>query len=211
MAASEASALVATRRWVSDRISAMLVARAIVLMKERVQVSGRTTTRTRSRATERSTSECVSKTEPFLVTTRTDAFSQNIHPEVTTEEICNIIRGGILQQIRYIPDKHIVSRSLWMCSPAAQVVLTPCLVVLRHLCRSALRAGLLSDCVVPGYRPAQPSPQSRMGTPSSFSKQPVARLTSSWLQLRVNNRVRLRRVSRWSSSPEALAMSTSAA
>ncbi|GAA5872284.1 hypothetical protein JCM3774_003334 [Rhodotorula dairenensis] len=31
----------------------------------------------------------------------------NIHPEVTTEEICNIIRGGILQQIRYIPDKHI--------------------------------------------------------------------------------------------------------
>ncbi|GAA5932478.1 hypothetical protein JCM3775_005930 [Rhodotorula graminis] len=31
----------------------------------------------------------------------------NIHPEVTAEEICNIIRGGILQQIRYIPDKHI--------------------------------------------------------------------------------------------------------
>ncbi|GAA5889044.1 hypothetical protein JCM5296_007148 [Sporobolomyces johnsonii] len=31
----------------------------------------------------------------------------NIHPEVTIEEICNIIRGGILQQIRYIPDKHI--------------------------------------------------------------------------------------------------------
>ncbi|GAA5885526.1 hypothetical protein JCM16303_002244 [Sporobolomyces ruberrimus] len=31
----------------------------------------------------------------------------NIHPEVTTEEICNVIRGGILQQIRYIPDKHI--------------------------------------------------------------------------------------------------------
>lgn len=37
--------------------------------------------------------------------------SQNIHPETTTEEICNTIRGGILQQIRYIPDKHIV-RSL---------------------------------------------------------------------------------------------------
>ncbi|KAL8280987.1 hypothetical protein RQP46_006666 [Phenoliferia psychrophenolica] len=31
----------------------------------------------------------------------------NIHPETTTEEICNTIRGGILQQIRYIPDKHI--------------------------------------------------------------------------------------------------------
>ena len=33
---------------------------------------------------------------------------QNIHPETTTEEICNTIRGGILQQIRYIADKHIV-------------------------------------------------------------------------------------------------------
>jgi hypothetical protein len=37
-------------------------------------------------------------------------FPQNIHPETTTEEICNTIRGGILQQIRYIPDKHIVGR-----------------------------------------------------------------------------------------------------
>lgn len=31
----------------------------------------------------------------------------NIHPDITTEEICNAIRGGILQEIRYIPDKHI--------------------------------------------------------------------------------------------------------
>ena len=31
----------------------------------------------------------------------------NIHPETTTEEICNHIRGGILQSIRYIPEKHI--------------------------------------------------------------------------------------------------------
>ncbi|PWN46664.1 hypothetical protein IE53DRAFT_322548 [Violaceomyces palustris] len=31
----------------------------------------------------------------------------NIHPETTTEEICNHIRGGILQNIRYIPEKHI--------------------------------------------------------------------------------------------------------
>ncbi|SCV68678.1 BQ2448_799 [Microbotryum intermedium] len=31
----------------------------------------------------------------------------NIHPDSTTEEICNTIRGGILQQVRYIPDKHI--------------------------------------------------------------------------------------------------------
>lgn len=31
----------------------------------------------------------------------------NIHPETTTEEICNHIRGGILQTVRYIPEKHI--------------------------------------------------------------------------------------------------------
>lgn len=31
----------------------------------------------------------------------------NIHPDTTTEEICNVIRGGILSQIRFIPDKHI--------------------------------------------------------------------------------------------------------
>lgn len=39
---------------------------------------------------------------------KADSKAQNIHPETTTEEICNTIRGGILQQIRYIPDKHIV-------------------------------------------------------------------------------------------------------
>ncbi|KAK9465604.1 hypothetical protein V1512DRAFT_210414 [Lipomyces arxii] len=31
----------------------------------------------------------------------------SIHPETTIEEICNVIRGGLLHQIRYIPDKHI--------------------------------------------------------------------------------------------------------
>lgn len=31
----------------------------------------------------------------------------NIHPETTTEEICNHIRGGILQTVRYIAEKHI--------------------------------------------------------------------------------------------------------
>ena len=31
----------------------------------------------------------------------------NIHPETTIEEICNVIRGGLLHHIRYIPDKHI--------------------------------------------------------------------------------------------------------
>ncbi len=31
----------------------------------------------------------------------------NIHSETTAEEICNHIRGGILQSIRFIPEKHI--------------------------------------------------------------------------------------------------------
>ncbi|ORX87345.1 hypothetical protein K493DRAFT_319674 [Basidiobolus meristosporus CBS 931.73] len=31
----------------------------------------------------------------------------NIHPETTCEDICNVVRGGILHQIRFMADKHI--------------------------------------------------------------------------------------------------------
>lgn len=31
----------------------------------------------------------------------------NIHPETTPEDLCNAIRGGVLQSIRYLQDKHI--------------------------------------------------------------------------------------------------------
>lgn len=31
----------------------------------------------------------------------------NIHPETTLEEICNVVRGGLLHHIRYITEKHI--------------------------------------------------------------------------------------------------------
>ena len=31
----------------------------------------------------------------------------NIHPEMTTEDFCNAIRGGVLQNIRYAHDRHI--------------------------------------------------------------------------------------------------------
>ncbi|KAJ7770351.1 RNA-binding protein Nrd1 [Mycena olivaceomarginata] len=31
----------------------------------------------------------------------------NIHPETSTEDLCNAIRGGVLQSIRYMADKHI--------------------------------------------------------------------------------------------------------
>lgn len=31
----------------------------------------------------------------------------NLHPDTTAEDICNHVRGGILQNIRYMPDRHI--------------------------------------------------------------------------------------------------------
>lgn len=31
----------------------------------------------------------------------------NLHPETTAEEICNVVRGGILQNIRQIPERHV--------------------------------------------------------------------------------------------------------
>lgn len=36
----------------------------------------------------------------------------NIHPETTTEDLCNAIRGGVLQSVRYMQDKHIAVRCL---------------------------------------------------------------------------------------------------
>ncbi|KAJ7759289.1 hypothetical protein B0H14DRAFT_3165891 [Mycena olivaceomarginata] len=33
----------------------------------------------------------------------------NIHPETSTEDLCNAIRGGVLQSIRYMADKHIAA------------------------------------------------------------------------------------------------------
>ncbi len=40
----------------------------------------------------------------------------NIHPETTTEDLCNAIRGGVLQSIRYMQDKHIAVRTFVNCS-----------------------------------------------------------------------------------------------
>ena len=35
----------------------------------------------------------------------------NIHPETSMEDLCNAIRGGVLQSIRYMQDKHIAVSS----------------------------------------------------------------------------------------------------
>ena len=34
----------------------------------------------------------------------------NIHPETTPEDLCNAIRGGVVQSLRYMQDKHIAVR-----------------------------------------------------------------------------------------------------
>ncbi|KAG5519120.1 hypothetical protein PMAC_002208 [Pneumocystis sp. 'macacae'] len=44
----------------------------------------------------------------------------NIHPETTIEEICNIVRGGILHQIKYFREKHICF--VTFISPASSIL-----------------------------------------------------------------------------------------
>ncbi|KAI8869209.1 hypothetical protein GQ42DRAFT_103524, partial [Ramicandelaber brevisporus] len=45
----------------------------------------------------------------------------NIHPETTCEELCNAIRGGMLHNIKYLPDKHIAFISFIEPAAAAQL------------------------------------------------------------------------------------------
>jgi RNA recognition motif-containing protein len=44
---------------------------------------------------------------PIAAIANRTIYLGNIHPDTTTEEICNVVRGGILNHIRYMPDKHI--------------------------------------------------------------------------------------------------------
>ncbi|OBA14177.1 uncharacterized protein OGAPODRAFT_51454, partial [Ogataea polymorpha] len=48
----------------------------------------------------------------------------NIHPETTAEEICNTIRGGLLESIKLIPDRHICFLTFIDSSSAAQFFAT---------------------------------------------------------------------------------------
>ena len=56
----------------------------------------------------------------------------NVHPETTAEDLCNAIRGGVLQSIRYMQDKHIAVR---LCYFQSQFCLTSFSTV-RYLRRS---------------------------------------------------------------------------
>lgn len=52
----------------------------------------------------------------------------NIHPETTTEDLCNAIRGGVLQTIRYMQDKHIA-----VCSPLIPAAHYPLTMVIQFV------------------------------------------------------------------------------
>lgn len=54
----------------------------------------------------------------FPPTANRTVYLGNIHPETSIEEMCNTIRGGALQSVRYLPEKHIaVSSGLLVTSP----------------------------------------------------------------------------------------------
>ncbi|KAJ7730089.1 hypothetical protein DFH07DRAFT_756439 [Mycena maculata] len=42
-----------------------------------------------------------------IATGNRTVYLGNIHPETSTEDLCNAIRGGVLQSVRYMADKHI--------------------------------------------------------------------------------------------------------
>ncbi|KIY46099.1 hypothetical protein FISHEDRAFT_47922 [Fistulina hepatica ATCC 64428] len=44
---------------------------------------------------------------PASVGMNRTVYLGNIHPDTTTEDLCNAVRGGVLQSIRYMHDKHI--------------------------------------------------------------------------------------------------------
>jgi hypothetical protein len=73
----------------------------------------------------------------------------NIHPETTTEDLCNAIRGGVLQSIKYMTDKHIAVRLFPSVSLFALTSVT-----VHHLHRS--RRSLY---VLPGSDLSRPYPQ----------------------------------------------------
>lgn len=48
-----------------------------------------------------------SSTDSHSIMGNRTVYLGNIHPETTVEEICNVVRGGILHHVKYFPEKHI--------------------------------------------------------------------------------------------------------
>ena len=57
----------------------------------------------------------------------------NIHPETTPEDLCNAIRGGVLQSIRYMQDKHIAV-CFRFTLPLLLLKLMPSVCLVRYIC-----------------------------------------------------------------------------
>lgn len=51
-------------------------------------------------------------------------FLGNIHPDVSTEDICNSVRGGLVQKVKHIKDKHICFITFVDAGAAAQFYAT---------------------------------------------------------------------------------------
>ncbi len=86
----------------------------------------------------------------------------NIHPETTTEDLCNVIRGGMLQSIRYMQDKHIAVRCVLFFF-LVQSILPSHSAPVCHLCRPSGLPHLLPSVLLPRSHAQQPAAQSRLG------------------------------------------------
>lgn len=83
----------------------------------------------------------------------------NVHPETTAEDLCNAIRGGVLQSIRYMQDKHIAVRLYYFRS---QFRLTSFSIVC-YLRRSHCCIYFLPGCIVSRSYPEQSSVEDWLG------------------------------------------------
>ena len=83
----------------------------------------------------------------------------NIHPETTTEDLCNAIRGGVLQSVRYMQDKHIAVSPIFptLC------VLADLLVIVRYLRRPCGGVHVLPSGILSGAHFEQPAAKNWLG------------------------------------------------
>jgi len=83
----------------------------------------------------------------------------NIHPETTTEDLCNAIRGGVLQSIRYMQDKHIAVRTINYPRNLAADLCVP----VRDFYRPGSSAHFLPCGIIPRLDVEQPAAQAWLG------------------------------------------------
>jgi hypothetical protein len=87
-----------------------------------------------------------------------------IHPETTTEDLCNAIRGGVLQSIRYMQDKHIAVRfpSFLFVFWPLDLIFVLCDVVC-DICRPSGGIHVFPSCLLPRSDFEQPATEDWLG------------------------------------------------